>query len=155
MLSSALSAHRMSRGRGSVGWDVGELVGLLAGRAHGGCRNRLEHDEGDGDAAYAAAAVVAGVHPRQGQLDVGEGSSSARSDEGFYFTPCQHRVLVPIGRVIRHWRAGCWLMHLDMSQLFAAEVTLLLQRGAENGETRDEEIASVLGQDAVPGRNSR
>jgi hypothetical protein len=45
------------------------------------------------------------------------------------------------------------LPHFGMSQLFTAEVALLLQRGAENGETQLESIASPFRRGAGAGRN--
>jgi hypothetical protein len=98
---------------------------------------------------------VAGAHPGQGQLDVGERSSGAGGDEGLYFTSCQHRFMILTGRAIRPWRHTGPLVPVDLSQLFTAEVTLLLQRRAQNGQTRDEAIVSPPDEDAVRGRDSR
>lgn len=50
---------------------------LLAGQALRGLGDRLEHGEGYSGTARSAVAVTPGVHPKQGQLDVGECSSSA------------------------------------------------------------------------------
>ena len=98
---------------------------------------------------------MAGAHSGQGQLDVGERSSGAGGDERLHFTSCQHRFTILIGRAICPWRPTGPLVPVDLSQLFTPEVMLLLQRSAENGQTRDETIVSPSGQDTVRGTDSR
>jgi hypothetical protein len=158
-----LSMRGLSRGFGRAGRDgVGSrrrLLGVftepLAGQAQRGLRNRLEHHERDAGTAYPAVAVVAGAHPGQGQLDVGERSSGAGGEERLHFTSCQHRFMLLTVRTMCPWRPTGPLVPVDLSQLFTAEVMLLLQRRAENGQTRDEAIVSPSGQDTVRGRDSR
>jgi hypothetical protein len=72
----------------------------LAGQAQRGLGDRLEHDEGYAQAARAAVAVAAGVHPGHRKLDVVERSPSACSDESIDLTQRRSRFLVPVDRGI-------------------------------------------------------
>jgi hypothetical protein len=77
-----------------------------------------------------AVAVAADAHPDEGQLDVGERPPSTVRDEGIHLTQPVPRPLVPtigtVGTTPRRVSPG-----LELSELFAAEVELLLQRRAQ------------------------
>jgi hypothetical protein len=63
--------------------------------------------------------------------------------------------MILIDRAVRPWRRQGLLVPVDLSQLLTAEVMLLLQRRAENGQTRDETVVSPSRQYTVRGSDSR
>ena len=142
------SARRNPAMCGPAALDGQAIGGVLARQAHSGRGNRLEHDNEDVRTAHAAVAIPAGPHPGQCNLDVGERSPSARCDKGFHLTHCPPRAA--ISRVVCHQRSVSGLPHFGMSQLFTAEVTLLLQGGAESGAERRSSSPSFRRSDGAP-----
>jgi hypothetical protein len=104
-------------------------------QTQGGLGNRLEHDEGDACLARSAEAVAPCRHPDQGQFDLGKGSSGTRRNEGIHLTQSRFRFWIHgveavgiDGPVIRP------AVRVELSELFAAEATLLLQHIAQSGK---------------------
>ena len=114
-------------------------------QTQGGLGNRLEHDEGDACLARSAEAVAPCRHPDQGQFDVGKGSSGTRRNDGIHLTQSRFRfwihgvAAVGIGGpVIRP------AVRVELSELFAAEPTLLLQLVTQSGKPGHQHVTFTV-----------
>jgi hypothetical protein len=102
---------------------AGPFVAVPARQAQGRLGNRLEQGQRDGVAAGATVAVAAGVHPDEGQLDVGEGPPRTGRQQLIDLAESEYRLpssgvgrdLLPVAR-------------FEVSELLSAEKTLFLER---------------------------
>lgn len=124
----------------------------VAGQAHRGLRNRLEHDKRNGRAACTAVAVSPAAHTGQGQFDVVERPSSTGSDDRVHFSQSRRGVAVSSGAVRCSGRGPSrQVRHVELSQLLAPEVALPLQRSAQSRDSRGDGVAPALGRVPGPG----
>jgi hypothetical protein len=100
---------------------AGPFVAVPARQAQGRLGNRLEQSQRDGVATGATVAVAAGVHPNEGQLDVGEGPSRTGRQQLVDFAESEYRL--PSSGVGQDLRP---VARLEVSELLAAKKTLLL-----------------------------
>jgi hypothetical protein len=117
---------------------AGPFVAVPARQAQGRLGNRLEQSQGDGVATGATVAVAAGVHPDEGRLDVGEGPSRTGRQHLIDFAESEHRV--PSSGV---GRDPLPVARLEVSELLAAEKTLLLEGRPQRGKPGGERIAGL------------
>jgi hypothetical protein len=117
---------------------AGPFVAVLARQAQIRLGNRLEQSQRDGVATGATVAVAAGVHPDEGQLDVGEGPSRTSRQQFIDFAESEYRL--PSSGVRRDLPPAA---RLEASELLAAKETLRLERRPQRRKSGDERIAGL------------
>jgi hypothetical protein len=117
---------------------AGPFVAVPARQAQGRLGNRLEQSQRDGVATGATVAVAAGVHPDEGQLDVGEGPSRTGRQQLIDFAESEYRL--PSSGVGRDLLPAA---RLEVSELLAAEEMLLLEGRPQRGKPGGERIAGL------------
>jgi hypothetical protein len=117
-----------------------------ARQAQGGLGNRLEHDEGDACPARSTEAVTPCCHPDQGQFDVGKGSSGTCRNDGIYLTKSRFRFWIRgVDAVGMGGPVNRPAVRVELSELFAAETTLLLQLVAQSGKPGHQHVTVAGG----------
>jgi hypothetical protein len=99
----------------------------LAGQAQGGRGDRSEYGPRDIGSAAAAPTVPAVVHPRERQLDIGEGLPGAGDHHRADLIESSDRAHIHRARPVPGQRTSVLTVRDEMSKLLIAEVALPLE----------------------------